>query len=312
MDQPLISIAIPAYKKPAFVVRVLESVIKQSYKRTEIIISDDSPDESIKIAIEPYINKLAIKYYHNQPALGSPVNWNVALNKATGDLVMLMHQDDWFNAADALDTFVGAFKANKSLDFIFCQNTAIQETGEKTVLQGRPSLLNSMSKHPNHLLLAQVIGPPSNTILKKHVDVQYDERFVWLVDVDYYVRILKKGYQYHYIEKHLVSIGLHEDQTTNFCRADGKIILKENIWFAYKLEQEAFKDILIFDYYWRLLRNYGVRTVEDLKHSGVAFHEIPGIIIHIIKMQQKVPLPVLKFGPFSKTLMLICYLLWNK
>ncbi len=75
MIQPLISICIPAYKKPQFVVRCLESIAEQDYKQVEVIISDDSPDEDIKRAIEPYTNKLEIKYFHNKPALQSPKNY---------------------------------------------------------------------------------------------------------------------------------------------------------------------------------------------------------------------------------------------
>jgi glycosyltransferase involved in cell wall biosynthesis len=75
MTESLISICIPAYKKPEYVVRAIQSILKQSYKKVEIIISDDSPNEDIKIAIQPYIFDIDIKYYHNQPALKSPMNW---------------------------------------------------------------------------------------------------------------------------------------------------------------------------------------------------------------------------------------------
>ena len=93
MFEPLISICIPAYKKPHYVVRCLHSVLQQDYKNVEIILSDDSPNEDIKDAITQFSERLQIHYYHNQPALRSPKNWNNALDKANGDLVVLMHQD---------------------------------------------------------------------------------------------------------------------------------------------------------------------------------------------------------------------------
>ena len=64
MNEPLISICIPAYNKPRYVARVLDSILKQDYKNVEIIISDDSPGEDTKQAIERYRNKLVIKYFH--------------------------------------------------------------------------------------------------------------------------------------------------------------------------------------------------------------------------------------------------------
>lgn len=310
MSKPLISICIPAYKKPQYVVRCLESVLKQDHRPVEIIISDDSPDEDIKQAIQPYTGQLDIKYFHNQPPLGSPKNWNAALNKATGDYLVLLHQDDWFHDPKALSTFLEAFEKYK-VDFVFSQNTAIDEEGKNVILQAIPALLTTMHKKPDHLLLAQVIGPPSNTMLRKTVNIRYDEKFIWLVDVDYYSRILKAGYKYHYIEKHLVSIGLHADQTTEFCRANSDIIFKENIWFAEKIGNKAFNDIQLYDYYWRLLRNYKIRSVEDIKANRVKEEEIPGVILHILNFQKKFSLHALRKGVFSKSLMFINYLGWK-
>jgi len=251
---------------------------------------------------------LDIKYYHNQPALKSPINWNNALDKATGDFYMLLHQDDWLESDKALSIFLKAFSDNPSVGFVFCKNTAIQPDGQIITLQAIPSLLKDMSKRPHHILRANVIGPPSNTMLRKGIQIRYDESYIWLVDVDYYVQLLMKGYQYHYLDYHLVSIGLHEDQTTVFCRNNEDVIVKENIWFAHKLGNAAFNDVLIYDYYWRLLRNYSIRSIADLNAMGVENPKILWVIIKMLNVQMKFPLALLKIGPISKLLMFSCYL----
>lgn len=309
MYQPIISICIPAYKQAQHVERALLSIVKQTYKHVEVVVSDDSPDESVKLITDAYINQLNIKYYHNVPALKSPANWNAALDKASGELVMLLHHDDWLNAEDALISYVRAFEEHPDTDFVFSRNTGIDKYGKEHVLQAIPKLLHELEKKPNHLLLAQVIGPPSNTMLKASIDVRYDERYIWLVDVDYYNRILKKGYKSFYIDRHLVSIGLHEEQTTTYVRENDSIILKENIWFAGKLGNEAFKDILIYDYYWRLLRNHKVRSMDDIIKSGVEKKEISEAILHMLRFQKRVPLKMLRSGFISKPLMFINYIL---
>jgi glycosyltransferase involved in cell wall biosynthesis len=309
MNQPLVSICIPAYKKPEYVVRCIESVLKQTYKQVEIVISDDSPNQDIKLAIESYNSSISINYYHNHPALKSPINWNNALNKAKGSFYMLMHQDDWFETDTAIETYIKAFEANPQVDFVFCRNTAIQPDGQVLRLQAIPSLLDDMQKHPNHLVRANVIGPPSNTMLRSKVSVRYDEAYIWLVDVDYYVQLLEAGHSYNYLDAHLVSIGLHEDQTTVFCRNNEDVIIKENIWFATKIGNKAFKDILIYDYYWRLLRNYKIRSVNDITITGVHEQSILLVIHHMLGLQQNIPLSILKMGIISKTLMFFNYLL---
>ena len=310
MSEPLISICIPAYKKPDYVVRLLKSVLLQSYKRVELVISDDSPDDSVKIAIEPYITELSIVYIQNRPAKKSPANWNNAIAHAKGEFFVLLHQDDWLHDTDALKKYIQAFEANPKVGFVFCKNIAVTEEGKIMVLQHIPSLLNRLTKTPLHLVLAQVIGPPSNTMLRIEVrdKVTYDEDLIWLVDVDYYVRVLQAGYEYVYLDEHLVSIGLHDDQTTVFCRNNGDIILKENILFAYKIGEAAFKDLKIYDYYWRLLRNDKVRSLEMIKAAGVVDDKILPLFSHMIQLQNKVPASLLKFGPASKALMFLNYL----
>lgn len=310
MSEPLISICIPAYEKPDYVVRLLKSVLLQSYKRVELVISDDSPDDSVKIAIEPYITELSIVYIQNRPALKSPANWNNAIAHAKGAFFVLLHQDDWLHDTDALKKYIQAFEANPKAGFVFCKNIAVTEDGKEIVLQHIPSLLKRLTKTPLHLVLAQVIGPPSNTMLRIEVrdKVTYDEDLIWLVDVDYYVRVLQAGYEYVYLDEHLVSIGLHDDQTTVFCRNNGDIILKENILFAYKIGEAAFKDLKIYDYYWRLLRNDKVRSIELIKAAGVVNEKILPLFSHMIQLQNKVPASLLKFGPASKALMFLNYL----
>lgn len=308
MTDHLISICIPAYKKPEYVVRAIQSIIKQSYKKVEVVISDDSPNEDIKLAIQPYISQVDIKYYHNQPALKSPKNWNNALNKATGVYVMLLHQDDWLHDRCALEIYIESFKNHQEAGFIFCKNTAIQPDGVEINLQAIKSLLRNMAQKPHHILRANVIGPPSNVMLKRSIPIRYDENYIWLVDVDYYTQLLEAGHQYVYVDQHLVSIGLHEDQTTVFCRNNEDVIVKENIHFAQKLGNAAFSDILIYDYYWRLLRNYKIRSIDTLIAYGVLQDQLLPVIKHMLHNQLRFPLSLLRIGLFSKCLMALNYL----
>ena len=63
--QPEISICIPAYKQVAMVERLLNSIICQTFKDYEIIITDDSPDDSVKLLSEKYTSKCRLKYVKN-------------------------------------------------------------------------------------------------------------------------------------------------------------------------------------------------------------------------------------------------------
>lgn len=300
---PLVSICVPTYRQPAFVSRLLDSIIAQQYKHIEVILSDDSLDDSIAKVAETYTLKLPIRYYPHNPALKSPRNWNFALDKAAGDYVMLVHQDDWFHDEYAIQKYLKAFEDNPNADFVFCKNTAITPEGKAIVLQTFPWLIKTIQRDPYHLVRSDVIGPPSNVMLKKSVTVRYDEELVWLVDVDYYVRLIEAGHRYVYLDQHLVSIGLHEDQMTNFCRDNTDIILKENIFFAFKNNQKVFGNWRLYDYFWRLIRNYHIKDVSQLIVAGVPEERIVLAIQKMISAQRNWPSALLQIGAFSKILM---------
>ncbi len=307
----MVSICVPAYKKPEYVRRLLDALLVQDYKDLEVIITDDSPNDDIKLAIAPYLTQLNIQYHRNIPALGSPKNWNAAIELSSGDFFMLMHQDDWFYDKSAISKFVEIFEKKPHVSFVFCKNTALHPDGTFVVLQAIPSLLTQLGSYPNRLLLSQVMGPPSNVMLRSSVKkkVAYDEKLIWLVDVDYNARLIKAGFEYAYLDEHLVNIGLHKDQTTEYCRENTDIMFRENIWVAQKIGPAAFKDILIYDYYWRLLRNYGIRSISDFCANKLSEADLLPVVNFMLKWQARIPSALLTIGPISKLLMALNYLL---
>ena len=66
---PKVSICIPAYKNAAGIVRLLDTVKQQGYTDYEVIITDDSPDDSVKTAAQE--SGIAELLYHkNEKRLG--------------------------------------------------------------------------------------------------------------------------------------------------------------------------------------------------------------------------------------------------
>lgn len=308
MNDQLVSICIPAYKQPEFVLRCLRSISVQTYKNIEVILSDDSPDEETK-KIADQFSFLNLKYIHNNPPLKSPRNWNYALDLASGTLVMLLHQDDFLQREDSIERFVECF-SKPEIDFAFCQNIGVDSSGKTIYFQNQDRIPDLMG-HPDYLIIRCIIGPPSNVMLRNKINIRYDESLIWLVDVDYYIRILKSGYKYQYIKEHLVTIGIHANQTTEYVRAGGPVIFRENILVAKKIGQAAFKDIELYDHYWRLIRNHKVNSLKQIDVFGITKDDILPVIQNMIAFQKRISLKWLKKGIVSKSLMFISYLQWR-
>ena len=307
MPDKLVSICIPAYENLTFLKQLLDSILIQNYPEMEIIISDDSAGEDIKNALPSYVNKLNIKYFKNTPPLKTPANWNHALDKASGDLLMLMHHDDWLNGQDVISKYVKVFDDNPGIDFAFCRSMAFSENDAAGLNAKHQKTLNRLATHPEGLLLGNVIGPPSNVMIRKNVSLRYTAPFIWLVDVEYYMRLLQKGYKYYFINEPLVSVGIHDDQTTAFVQQNKRIILKEHLLLAISQGSSLFSDIRIYDLYWRLMRNYGIRSADQLKELGIEANKLPVALKQILNFQKRLPASVLNIGVISKMLMLTSY-----
>ena len=106
---PTLSIAIPAYNRPKWLKRALESIIAGNDKElneVEIIISDDSTIPECRIVAEQVLQEWngKWKYIWNNPSLGMASNWNQLINLASGQYILILHDDDFLlpNAIPAL------------------------------------------------------------------------------------------------------------------------------------------------------------------------------------------------------------------
>jgi glycosyltransferase involved in cell wall biosynthesis len=307
MPDKLVSICIPAYENVVLLKRLLDSVALQNYPAIEVIISDDSAGEDIKNAISDYEGILQIKYFKNFPPLRSPGNWNNALDKASGDLLMLMHQDDWLNGEDVIRKYVDAFNRDIYIDFVFSRSMAFTDNDSAGLNSFHKKILHKIENYPEWLLLGNVIGPPSNVMVQRSVDIRYAPPLIWLVDVDYYMRLLMEKHNFYFIDEPLVSIGLHEEQATKYVEQNREIILREHLMLAARYGEKIFSEWRIYDLYWRLLRNFKIKEMGELALPGIKTESLPASIKQILKRQRNIPPSLLNTGIVSKMLMWLGY-----
>lgn len=302
--QPKISICIPAYKRPENVRRLLQSITEQTFREFEVVVTDDSPDESVKEVVDEF-KELPILYHKNSPALGTPANWNKGIAMANGEWVKVMHDDDWFANEEALNEFAKATtKANK---FIFsAYNNVFDETGEKQEKRFPGSWRNRIIRNPLTLLPRNVIGPPSVCLIHSSIKEQYDTWMKWRVDIDFYIRLLNKEKAFTYIDQPLVNVGISKSQVTNFCLNIPEVELPEGLLLLHKYGVKPLRNILVYDAWWRILRNVGVRRRADLNEYTKG--EWPKALMKMADDQSLIPAGFLKIGILSKGFMTMSYL----
>ncbi len=125
-----ISVCIPTYRRPDMLIECLESCLNQTSLPHEILIGDDSPDTSTRDAVRSYVEstKVKVRYFSNQPSLGQSLNVDSLFQKAEGDYVTLIHDDDLYHK-NAFEIFQReVLKTGARL--IYGQNTYITNDGE--------------------------------------------------------------------------------------------------------------------------------------------------------------------------------------
>ncbi len=306
----LISICIPAYKNARFLRRLMDSIAVQGFRDFEVVLTDDSPDDEAGNLCREYSGKFELQYHRNEKALGTPENWNAAMRLARGEWIKLMHDDDWFAGPESLGEFKKAIEANPEAGFIFSayENVFLDENRSR-IVHAKSTGLKQLLIDPVTLFSSNVIGPPSVVIHRNDRNVYYDPQVKWVVDIDFYISYLDKQ-AFFYLDKPLVKVGIGKEQVTRDCFRQRLVEIPEAFYLLEKTGVHHLENILVYDGWWRLMRNLEIRKPEDIRKSGYIGH-IPVVIRSMISWQKKYPLKLLRVGVFSKSLMFLNYI-FNK
>jgi glycosyltransferase involved in cell wall biosynthesis len=189
---PRFSIVIPAFESTALALRAIASILIQRYQNYEIIISDDSVAEVIRDVVYA-IGDPRLEYVANRPGLGAVRNWNAALDRARGEYVILMHHDECFKDGSVLSMIDNYITKDKAEVVISVVETEFSDRATR-----RSSRFGFMRRlvithWPDMLYAVNVIGPTATVCFNRRLSAKFDERLSWLVDVEWYVRLLRSA-----------------------------------------------------------------------------------------------------------------------
>lgn len=303
----LISICIPAYHSGEKLDRLLSSIQAQTFTNYEIIVSDDSRDNSIELLIQEKYQHLPVRYYHNEQALGTPANWNHAVEKTTGDWIKIMHHDDWFRHDYSLQRFADTVNENPDAAFIFSAFRNVY-LDKGTTEEFFCSKYEIFLLHIGYLnLFKTFIGNPSCTLVSsKCKPYSYDKKFKWLIDFDFYTSLFKTGIKFAYLDEAIVDVGMHSGQVTAFVFRNASVEIPESIGLLEKHGAGILKNIYVYDFFWRLYRNINVIAIDEFEKYLGAACTIPAIK-RMLAMQSFFGIKLLKIGVFSKLTMALSF-----
>lgn len=126
----LITIITATYNSELYIKTVYESLLKQTYKNWEWLVTDDcSNDSTSKILQELSLVDNRIKVFHNKHNQGAAVARNVSISRAKGCYIAFIDSDDlWYERK--LQTQLD-FMLNNKYDFTFTSYELIDANARK-------------------------------------------------------------------------------------------------------------------------------------------------------------------------------------
>lgn len=185
MKKPFFTIAIPTYemygKGVEFLKFSFEMIKKQTFKDFEVVISDHSKNDDIKVLCNKYLNFFEINYLKNHKNIGSSSsNLNNAILNSKGTVIKVLFQDDFLydefsleNTATNFDVTVDKWLVSR------CEHT----------YDGFNFIRDFMPMYNDMIYTGQnTISSPSVLSILNDKPFLFDENLINLMDCEYYKR----------------------------------------------------------------------------------------------------------------------------
>jgi glycosyltransferase involved in cell wall biosynthesis len=230
-----VSIAISTYEANGRGVELLSvninTIMQQTYKNIEIVISDHSANADIQNYIDSVRSKCQydIIYVHNPEKHGNiSHNINNAINYCTGDIIKIIFMDDFLLKSTAI----------ADIAFVFTQYPYTKWLVNSYLhTQNYSSFYNPIYPKYNDQIITgrNTIGCPSGLTISKDVNVRFDENLKWFMDCEYYYQLFKLyGGPIIYQDDFLVGTLIHNAQVTNSCVNNDALINSETSYINAK------------------------------------------------------------------------------
>lgn len=226
----MVAICIPYYKKYDMLVRLLDSIKMQTFRDFIVVVTDDGADDRVK----EYIEVLGESYIYerNRKRKGPTANCNYAMEvgrRYHPQYIKVMHQDDFFTYDYSLERMVDKLECDKEAIFV-TSGCAYIRTGEKKAEHHLTMEQLEMLREDFYRIIERnIVGPPSLLLIRSH-GIYMDENLKWIVDEEWYFKLLEYKNCFAYLDETLVSIGIDEGRVTDSCIRNLELLERE---FAY-------------------------------------------------------------------------------
>ena len=220
MNSYKVSIIVPIYNVASKIQKGLDSLVTQTYKNIEILlINDGSKDDSLTVC-QSFADKDKRIYVFDKENSGAGETRNLGLDHATGDFVMFMDADDWYESK-MVEYMLSLINSDDKLDSVCCGRFFERQLNDGSTSTSLEKAINIPNEN---FIFDDVTGYIAcleasrrfpylwDKIYRREIiechHIRFEKQFVTGQDNDFnmkYLRFIRKGmitneYLYHYVK----------------------------------------------------------------------------------------------------------------
>jgi glycosyltransferase involved in cell wall biosynthesis len=215
VDIPKFSICVPVSisnnEQFLYLKELFDSIATQSFSDFNLIVSDDSDSRDVaKLCAKWNSTSFPVEYF-SAPNPGISRNLNNSVEKATGEYVKIMFQDDFFFSSTALEEIYREIKDSGHSWYLSGCNHFSQERLEfysHFFPKTNPRLLQGHNS----------ISSPSVVTLERKAFEKFSSKLTYLLDCEWYLRMSHKHGMPIFGRSIHVTNRVHELQATNWAK----------------------------------------------------------------------------------------------
>ena len=209
-NRPFITVIMAAYNEKEKIVReAIESVLNQTYSNFELLIFDDSTEETTKKAIDSYCSDSRVVIYRNARREGFVTSLNHGLAIAKGKYIARMDADD-IACRDRFEKQISYLDHHPKTDVLGGQVDIIDESGTKIGTRKYP--LKGL-KLKIFFCYRTPVAHPSVMFRRTIIDsgLKYNINLKRAEDIDFWLRVHNAGYRIENLPDVIVKYRVGQD-----------------------------------------------------------------------------------------------------
>lgn len=279
MEQPLVSVCIPAYNNSKYIERTINAVLNQTYKNLEVVVVDDCSKDDTAAKVEAIMqNDNRVRLIKNEKNLGMTGNWNKVIREGRGEYIKLLPADDLVYR-ECIEKSMNSLL--KSTDITLCiTDTDLIDDDDKKVGKyahwPKAGIQDGKKMIKKSVLFNNFFGNPVCAMFRKS-DFEktggFDPDIPYILDFDLWIGLASLG-EVYMIKESLNGFRVRNDSNTGQLIGNGrkayndehKRLLDKHIKLGH-VKLNSFE--YWFSNFWRKTRNWLIAIYIKVIHANL-------------------------------------------